>query len=258
MSFKSEFNVALKAVLGAGKILKKGFRVKKDYRLKGAIDPVTEWDLKSQAYVVDKIRRKFPDHDFLGEEAPASRRSSPSCWILDPLDGTTNFIHGFPFYCVSLALLREEELVLGIIHNPELEETYWAVKGEGAFLNGRRLRVSGISRIAGSLLATGFPYNIKKTHQQIVRRFDRMITQAQGVRRPGSAALDLGYVARGVYDGFWEEYLQPWDTAAGILMVEEAGGTVTDFSGKAFPLYRKEIIASNGLLHQALLKRLQL
>ncbi|MCU0578834.1 MAG: inositol monophosphatase, partial [Desulfobacterota bacterium] len=141
MAFQTEFNLALRAVLGAGKILKKGAKTARDYRLKGAIDLVTEWDLKSQTHVTEIIRRRFPDHDFLSEEAAAGPRTSPSCWILDPIDGTTNFVHGFPFYAVSLALLREEELVIGIVHNPELEETYWAVRGEGAFLIGERLRV---------------------------------------------------------------------------------------------------------------------
>jgi myo-inositol-1(or 4)-monophosphatase len=257
MSFQAEFNVALKAVLGAGKILKKGFKSGKGYRLKGAIDLVTEWDLKSQAYVTEKIGRRFPDHDMLSEEGAGAGRTSSSCWILDPIDGTTNFVHGFPFYAVSLALLREGELVIGIVHNPELGETYWAVRGEGAFLNGERLQVSQVERVNQSLLATGFPYNIRKTHEQVVRRFERMITRSQGVRRPGSAALDLCYVARGVYDGFWEQYLKPWDTAAGMLIVEEAGGVVTDFSGKPFPLFKKEIAASNGRLHRELLELLR-
>lgn len=257
MPFQTEFNLALKAVLGAGKILKKGFRTNTGYRLKGSIDLVTEWDLKSQAYITEKIRRKFPDHDILGEEAGLNRRTSPFCWILDPLDGTTNFVHGFPFYCVSLALLEERQLRIGLVHNPELEETFWAISGQGAFCNGRQLQVSTISRLKESLLATGFPYNIHRTHARIIRRFERLITRTQGVRRPGSAALDLCYVARGVYDGFWEEHLKPWDTAAGILIVEEAGGTVTDFSGKSFPLFKKEIAASNGRLHRELLERLK-
>lgn len=256
--FQTEFNLALCAVRGAGKILKKGFRAAKNVRLKGAIDLVTEWDLRSQAFIAEKIKGRFPDHDLLMEESGPSRRSSPFRWVLDPLDGTTNFVHGFPFYCISLALLQGRTPVLGIVHNPELEETYWAIRGGGAFLNGVPLQVSAVDRLEKSLLATGFPYNIKRTHQRIMRRFDRLITVSQGVRRPGSAALDLCYVARGVYDGFWEEYLKPWDIAAGILLVEEAGGTVSDFSGKPYPLYKKEIVASNGRLHRRLLRRLEL
>jgi myo-inositol-1(or 4)-monophosphatase len=258
MSLNPEFTTALRAVRGAGKILRKGFQTTKEYRFKGTIDLVTEWDLKSQSFVTEKIRRYFPDHDILSEEEAAGKRTSPSCWVLDPIDGTTNFVHGFPFYAVSLALLREEELVIGIVHNPELGETYWAIRGQGSFLNGERLQVSGVDRVARSLLATGFPYNIRRTHGPVIRRFERMITRSQGVRRPGSAALDLRYVARGVYDGFWEQYLKPWDTAAGILIVQEAGGVVTDFSGKPFPLFKKEIAASNGLLHRELLELLRL
>jgi myo-inositol-1(or 4)-monophosphatase len=253
LPLKKEFAVALKAVLGAGRILQKGFRAPREYRLKGAIDLVTEWDLKSQQSITSRIAARFPDHDFLVEEGGLVRRSSPFCWVLDPLDGTTNFVHGFPFYCVSLALLQGKEIILGIVHNPELKETYWAVKGEGAFFNSRPIRVSTIPRVSQSLLATGFPYNIRRTHRRVVRRFENVIARSQGVRRPGSAALDLCWVARGVYDGFWEEYLKPWDTAAGMLIVKEAGGLVTDFSGRPFSPFKKEIAASNGLLHQELL-----
>ena len=258
MNLKKEFNLALKAVLGAGRILQRGFQTPKDYRLKGAIDLVTEWDLKSQEWITSRIKAQFPDHDFLVEEGGLERRSSPFCWVLDPLDGTTNFVHGFPVYCVSLALLKGREILLGIVHNPELRETYWAIKGQGAFFNGRPIRVSTVPRISQALLATGFPYNIKKTHRRVIRRFEKVITRSQGVRRPGSAAMDLCWVARGVYDGFWEEYLKPWDTAAGIILVEEAGGRVTDFSGRPGPLFKKQILATNGLLHQELLDLLNI
>jgi myo-inositol-1(or 4)-monophosphatase len=256
INLKNEFDLALKVVLGAGRILQKGFRAPRDYRLKGAIDLVTEWDLKSQQWITDRIKTRFPDHDFLVEEGGVARRSSPFCWVLDPLDGTTNFVHGFSVFCVSLALLKGKEILLGIVHNPELKETYWAVKGQGAFFNGRPMRVSSVPRISQSLLATGFPYNIKRTHRRVVRRFENVITRSQGVRRPGSAAMDLCWVARGVYEGFWEEYLKPWDTAAGVLIVEESGGRVTDFSGRPFSLFKKEIAATNGLLHEELLRLL--
>jgi myo-inositol-1(or 4)-monophosphatase len=258
LNLKKEFNVALKAILGAGQILQKGFRAPMNYRLKGAIDLVTEWDLKSQEWITSRIKARFPDHDFLVEEGGLERRSSSLCWVLDPLDGTTNFVHGFPVYCVSLALLEGKEILLGLIHNPELKETYWAIKGQGAFCNGRPIRVSAVPRISQSLLATGFPYNIKKTHRRVVRRFENVLARSQGVRRPGSAAMDLCWVAGGVYDGFWEEYLKPWDTAAGILLVEEAGGRVTDFSGRSGPLFKKQILATNGQFHQELLELLKI
>jgi myo-inositol-1(or 4)-monophosphatase len=247
---------AMEAVLEAGQVLKKGFRKDKTYQKKGAIDLVTEWDFKSQETVISKLKSHFPEADFLVEESGIDRRQSPFCWILDPLDGTTNFVHGFPFFCISLALTFQEVPFLGIVHNPELQETYWALKGKGAYFNGRQIQVSSIREVSQGLLATGFPYNIKKTHSPILNRLERVITRAQGVRRPGSAALDLCWTARGVLDGFWEQYLKPWDTAAGILIVEEAGGKVSDFSGRPFHIHKKQLLATNGLIHQEMLELL--
>lgn len=248
------FQRALEAVLGAGRLLKKGFRKTKTYQKKGAIDLVTEWDFKSQETVVSRLRTHFPAADFLVEESGTARRASPYCWILDPLDGTTNFVHGFPFFCVSLALICEDVPILGIVHNPELDETYWAIKGKGAFFNSRPIRVSPLTKVSQSLLATGFPYNIRKTHKPILKRFEQVIIRAQGVRRPGSAALDLCLVARGVMDGFWEQFLKPWDTAAGAFIVEEAGGRISDFSGRPFHIQKKQILATNRLIHQEMLE----
>jgi len=252
------FQWAMKAVLEAGRVLKKGFRRKKAYQKKGAIDLVTEWDFQSQKTVLSKLRPHFPKADFLVEETGSERRDSPYCWILDPLDGTTNFVHGFPFYCISLALTYKNIPYLGIVHNPELRETYWSVKGKGAFFNGRPIRVSATPTISQSLLATGFPYNIQKTHGPLIRRLEQVITRAQGVRRAGSAALDLCWVARGVMDGFWEQNLKPWDTAAGMLIVEESGGKISDFSGRPFNPYKKQCLATNGLIHQEMVQLLTL
>jgi myo-inositol-1(or 4)-monophosphatase len=248
------FQRALEAVLEAGRILKKGFQKTKIYQKKGAIDLVTEWDFKSQETMVSRLRTHFPDADFLVEESGIERRLSPYCWVLDPLDGTTNFVHGFPFFCVSLALICEDVPLLGIVHNPELEETYWAIKGKGAFFNSRPIRVSSLPKVSQSLLATGFPYNIRKTHKPILKRFEQVILRGQGVRRPGSAALDLCLVARGVMDGFWEQFLKPWDTAAGAFIVEEAGGRISDFSGRPFHIQKKQILATNRLIHQEMLE----
>ncbi|MBA4394956.1 MAG: inositol monophosphatase [Desulfobacca sp.] len=244
---------AMEAVLEAGRILKKGFRKNKPYQKKGAIDLVTEWDFKSQETVIAKLQSHFPQSDFLVEESGVGRRISPYCWILDPLDGTTNFVHGFPFFCISLALTYKNIPLLGIVHNPELKETYWALRGKGAFFNDRLIRVSSIPKVSQSLLATGFPYTIQKTHGPILKRFEQVIIQAQGLRRPGSAALDLCWVARGVLDGFWEQYLKPWDTAAGILIVEEAGGKVSDFSGRPYHFKKKQILATNGQIHHEMI-----
>jgi len=248
--------IALEAVLEAGKILRRGFRQKKVYQNKGAIDLVTEWDLKSQDAVVSRLRTQFPGHDYLVEEAGIKRKSSAFCWVLDPLDGTTNFVHGFPFYCISLALMKKEELLLGIVHNPELKETYWALRGRGAFCNGKPLQVSSVKEISQSLLATGFPYDILSTYPPIIKRFQRVLTQVQGVRRPGSAALDLCWVARGIFDGFWEQNLKPWDTAAGVLIVQEAGGQVSDFTGRSYHIFKKQILATNSRIHRPMIRLL--
>jgi myo-inositol-1(or 4)-monophosphatase len=247
------FQRAMEAVLEAGRILKKGFLREKSYQKKGAIDLVTEWDFKSQEIMISKLQSYFPDFDFLVEESGIERRDSPYCWVLDPLDGTTNFVHGFPFYCVSLALIFKDIPLLGIVYNPEVEETYWALKGKGAFFNNRPIRVSSLPKVSQSLLATGFPYNIRKTHKTILKHFEKVILRAQGVRRPGSAALDLCLVARGIFSGFWEQFLKPWDIAAGVIIVEEAGGRISDFSGRPFHIYKKQILATNGLIHKEML-----
>lgn len=254
MNLDQTFQYARDAVLEAGKVLTKGFRQKKNVQKKGTIDLVTEWDYKSQETVFSKLQPRFPEFDFLAEESGIERRLSPYCWILDPLDGTTNFVHGFPFFCVSLALTYEKVPLLGIVYNPVLKETYWALKGQGAFFNGRPIRVSSWTKVSQSLLATGFPYNIEKTHGPVLKRFEQVIIRAQGVRRPGSAALDLCWVARGIIDGFWEQYLKPWDTAAGVLIVEEAGGKISDFAGHPFQINRKQILATNGLIHSEMLQ----
>lgn len=258
MNMDHSFQLALEAVLEAGKVLKKGFRQKKTYQKKGTIDLVTEWDFKSQETVISRLKSQFPDADYLVEESGIERRHSPYCWVLDPLDGTTNFVHGLPFYCISLALTSKKGPLLGIVHNPELKETYWALKGKGAFLNGRPIRVSSFPDVFQSLLTTGFPYNIKKTYRQILKRFKQVTTQAQGVRRPGSAALDLCWVARGAVDGFWEQYLKPWDTAAGFILVEEAGGKVSDFAGHPYHIEKKQILATNGKIHQEMVDLLSI
>ena len=257
LDLEQAFQIAMIAVLKGGQVLSRGFKKNKGYQKKGPIDLVTEWDFKSQETVVAGLKGHFPEFDFLVEEAGIQRRPSPFCWILDPLDGTTNFVHGFPFFCISLALFYKETPLLGIVHNPILKETYWAKTKSGAFLNGRSLRVSSWPTVSQSLIATGFPYAIAQLHHPILQRMDRVMTEAQGVRRPGSAALDLCLVAQGVFDGFWEQELKPWDTAAGILIVEEAGGRVSDFNNRPFRVHKKQILATNGLIHRemtALLK----
>jgi len=178
-------------------------------------------------------------------------------WVIDPLDGTTNFAHGLPWFCTSLALEVEGEIVLGIVYNPVLKECFSAIKEKGAFLNQKPIRVSQTKELGKALLATGFPYDIQQNPEPVMTRFRNMIMHARGVRRAGSAALDLCYVACGRFDGFWEERLHPWDTAAGMLIVQEAGGRVSDFSNNFYSIYGKEILATNGFLHRDMLKILQ-
>ncbi|HEC68055.1 MAG TPA: inositol monophosphatase [Candidatus Desulfofervidus auxilii] len=227
-----------------------------EIRYKGAINLVTEADLKSEAIIKKAIRKRYPNHTILAEESGLEERGDIR-WVIDPLDGTTNFAHGLPWFCTSLALEVEGEIVLGIVYNPVLKECFSAIKEKGAFLNQKPIRVSQTKELGKALLATGFPYDIQQNPEPVMTRFRNMIMHARGVRRAGSAALDLCYVACGRFDGFWEERLHPWDTAAGMLIVQEAGGRVSDFSNNFYSIYGKEILATNGFLHRDMLKILQ-
>lgn len=216
---------------------------------KGEINLVTEADRLSEALIVDRIRSSFPDHDILTEESPEIAGSSGFRWIIDPLDGTTNYAHSYPVFCVSIALEVKGVIMFGAVCNPMLGELFLAERGAGAFLNGRRLTISRTEMLSHSLLATGFPYDIRQDRNNNINYFKVMALNAQAVRRTGSAALDLAYLAAGRFDGFWELKLMPWDTAAGWLLVEEAGGIVTDFRGDPYHLLSRNILASNGLIH---------
>ena len=229
-------------------------RVKVEY--KGDVDLVTEADRASEALITRRIRERWPGHNILGEEGTRTEQGSEYRWYVDPLDGTTNFAHGFPVFCVSLGLEHNDERVAAVIFDPTRDEMFTAQKGGGAFLNGRPIHVSTISNLAECLVATGFPSH--KRHKNPNIFFYHQITlKTHGVRRAGSAALDLCDVACGRFDGFWEFNLNPWDTAAGVLMVEEAGGRVTRFDGQPFRIDSHETLASNGLVHEALLREFQ-
>ncbi len=229
-------------------------RVKVEY--KGDVDLVTEADRASEALIVDRIQARWPRHRIMAEEGTRAESSSDYLWYVDPLDGTTNFAHGFPVFCVSLAVEHKGERVAGVIHDPTRDELFSAEKGSGAWLNQRRIHVSTVAKLAESLVATGFPSH--KRHKNPNIHFYHQITlRTHGVRRAGSAALDLACVASGRFDGFWEFNLNPWDTAAGVLLVEEAGGKVTDFSGGSFKIESREVMASNSLLHADLLGEFQ-
>jgi myo-inositol-1(or 4)-monophosphatase len=219
---------------------------------KGEVDLVTEADRRSEQLIVGRIRELWPDHDLIGEEGSRRETNSEFRWYVDPLDGTTNFAHGYPVFSVSLALEHKGERIAGVIYDPCRDEMFAAEKGSGARLNGRPIHVSTIARLAESLLGTGFPSH--KRHKNPNIHFYHQITlRSHGVRRAGSAALDLCSVAAGRYDGFWEFNLNPWDTAAGVLLVEEAGGRVSNFSGGRFHIDSREVLASNGLIHQEML-----
>ena len=233
----------------AGALLRERIDDRHTVQYKGEINLVTEADRLSEALIVERIRRAFPDHDILAEESPETANGSGFRWIIDPLDGTTNYAHGYPVFCVSIALEVEGMIRLGAVYNPMLDELFIAEKGEGAFLNGRRLAVSRTAKLSRGLLATGFPYDLRENRNNNINYFGAMALNAQAIRRAGSAALDLAYVAAGRFDGFWELKLMPWDTAAGWLLVAEAGGIVTDLRGDPYHLHSPHILASNGLIH---------
>ena len=229
-------------------------RVKVEY--KGDVDLVTEADRASEALITKRIRERWPGHNIMGEEGTRSEQGSDYRWYVDPLDGTTNFAHGYPVFCVSLGLEHKDERVAAVIFDPTREEMFTAEKGGGALLNGQPIHVSSIANLAECLVATGFPSH--KRHKNPNIFFYHQITlKTHGVRRAGSAALDLCNVASGRFDGFWEFNLNPWDTAAGVLIVQEAGGQVTRFDGQPFRIDSRETLASNGQVHEALLREFQ-
>lgn len=233
----------------AGKILLKKSRMRNRIVLKGRVNLVTEADLASEKFIVSTISKKHPDHSVLAEEEDLLDKNPDFRWIVDPLDGTTNYAHAFPFYCVSIALEYRGTCVVGAVYDPERDEMFHAFRGGGACLNRKRIRVTTQSKLEKSLLATGFPYDIGSSREDNLNHFKRFAKLARGVRRAGSAALDLSYLACGRFDGFWELKLHPWDTAAGIVIVKEAGGKVTDFHGRKYSIYDKYILASNGRIH---------
>lgn len=242
----------LLAAREAGRILMDKLEQGVTVAYKGAIDLVTEADLASERAIVALLRARHPDHDILAEEGDYGCRGADQRWIVDPLDGTTNFAHGFPWFAVSIALEVRGEVVLGAVFNPHNNELFVAERGRGATLNGRPLCVSSTGVLEQAMLATGFAYDHKTSPENNYRHFASFQRAAQAVRRAGVASLDLACVAAGRFDGFWELKLKPWDVAAGVLLVEEAGGRVSDYRGAPMPLDRGEILASNGHLHGAM------
>src|SRR4030095_15496972 len=248
--------IGKEACLISGGIQIKNLKSARQIHFKGEINLVTETDHQSEKEIVSLIQGRCPSHDILAEEGSGIRRDSEFKWIIDPLDGTTNFAHGYPLFCTSIALEYRGEIVLGAVYEPHLKELFIAEKGAGATLNGEKLKVSETSDLKKALLSTGFAYNVRETKENNLNHFQNFIMRSQAVRRAGVAAVDLCYTAVGRFDGFWELNLFPWDVAAGYLIVEEAGGNVTDFSGKAFSVYSKEILATNGRPTASLAKHL--
>lgn len=242
----------LQAAAEGGRVLMEKYATGVTVAYKGAIDLVTEADLASEQAIVAILRQRHPQHDILAEEGDYGRRGADQRWIVDPLDGTTNFAHGFPWFAVSIALEVRGVIELGAVFNPHNGELFVAERGRGATLNGRPLQVSSTDDLGRALLATGFAYDHKVCPDNNYSHFERFQRAAQAVRRAGVASLDLACVAAGRFDGFWELKLKPWDVAAGVLLVEEAGGLVSDYAGAAMPLDRGEILASNGRLHAAM------
>ncbi|MGC8927105.1 MAG: inositol monophosphatase family protein [Myxococcota bacterium] len=242
----------------AGQTLTRHYLIRTRKRLKIEFkgDPtnlVTDVDKKVEKQIAQFIESNFPDHGILSEEGISCRPSSKYLWIVDPLDGTTNFAHGYPHFAISIGIERDGEVIIAVVYDPLRDELFFAMKGLGARLNGRRIHVSNEKELDRSLLLTGFPYDIRVSYENNLNLFNTFALKSQAVRRDGSAALNLAYVAAGRADGFWEIKLKPWDTAAGSLLVSEAGGTVTDFVNKPVDIFGKEIVATNGKIHSQVL-----
>lgn len=220
---------------------------------KGDINLVTEVDYLCQERIIDIIKKEFPDDEIISEEKTNTYDNEKNRWIIDPLDGTTNYAHGYPFFCTSVAYENGGDIVAGVVYNPIFDELFYSKKGEGAYLNNNRLHVSKINALKDALLSTGFPYDLVTNKNNNINNFIKFLYAAQAIRRDGSAALNLCYLACGRFDGFWELRLNPWDVAAGFLVVSESGGKITNFEGSPFDIYRDNIVASNGLIHNAML-----
>jgi len=252
-------NFAIETARDAGRLLlekfDRGIKVSK----KGDIDLVTEADLESEAMIIDRIKSHYPKHSILAEEsgnAVVAGGDTTWKWIIDPLDGTTNYAHGYPCFCVTIALEHNGEIVIGVTYDPTRNGLFAAERGRGASLNNKPIRVSDTEILGDALIVTGFPYDFKR-RADFARHLTQFLLDSRGVRRDGSAAIDMAYVACGRFDGFWEEGLNPWDMAAGVLLIEEAGGQVSRYDNSKFSIYSPPIVTSNGLIHSQMLKVLQ-
>jgi len=249
MDFETILAGARKAALEAGDLLLDRLGRVNRVEHKGAVNLVTDADRASEALLVERLTALLPEASILAEEGTEVNRSSSLRWIVDPLDGTTNFAHRYPVFCVSIALTAGDRTMAGVIHDPTRAETFTAIRGQGAYLNGEPLDVSREGRLDQAFLVTGFPYDVRESPRDNLTQFARFMKLTQALRRDGSAALNLAYVAAGRFDGYWEEKLHPWDVAAGTLLVEEAGGRVTGYLGRPFDLGALHLVATNGKVH---------
>lgn len=243
----------------AGEIIREGFG--KNFQIEYKTNEknlVTEIDKKSENAIIDFITKKYPSHNILTEESGEHKKNSDYLWVIDPLDGTTNFAHGLPIFAVSIGVMKKNEIVAGVVYDVMRNIFYSAEKGSGAFANDIKIKVSNNNKLGLGVLVTGFPYNVADNPDFAFERFESLTKQARAVRRLGSAAIDFCYVARGVFDGFWEVSLQPWDLCAGKLIVEEAGGKVTDFNGNEIDIFTQQILASNKKIHQQMIDGLKM
>ena len=244
---------AIRLATNAGTYLKDHLQDDITVEHKGRIDLVTNMDCRIQERIVGEIERAWPGHSILAEESCSKKGDSEYAWIIDPIDGTTNFIHHIPFFCISIAVTKSGQPFIGVCYNPISGDLFYAQEGQGAYQNRRRIYVSATEKLLDSLVATGFPYTAGNL-DAIIARFSCILSRAQGIRRLGSAELDLCFVAAGAFDAFWEEGLKPWDMAAGVTILKEAGGVVTSLDGSPFDLYRGDILASNTKVHDELLR----
>ncbi len=249
---------AVEAAKAAGAIQKKGFGKTHSVRFKGEINLVTEVDKACEEKIIKIITKKFPGHDLLTEESGAFNRSSEFKWIIDPLDGTTNYAHAYPCFCASIGLEHEGKMLLGVVYEPIMEQLFVGVRGHGATLNRKKIFPSKISSLNRALLSTGFSYNLRVEKNNNLDHFKNFLMHSQAIRRDGAAAIDICYVACGRFDGFWEIDLWPWDTSAASLILEEAGGKISMFDGSPYTNYDKEIVASNGIIHEEMVKVLKM
>ena len=251
-----ELDAVKNAAVKAGKMIKSRLGKVRSIEYKGAINIVTDVDKKAEALIIRDLKKEFPEYGILAEESPEQKNDSAK-WIIDPLDGTTNFAHGFPFFAVSIGLEKEGRIVAGAVYDPMHDELFYARQGKGAFLNKKKIRVSKTKKLDKSFLATGFSYTFKDKENNNMDNFRNFMMASLAIRRAGAASLDLCYVACGRFDGFWELDLFPWDMAAAAVIIEEAGGKLSDFRGRKFDLYAKNVTASNGLIHSQMVSILK-